>query len=257
MNHLPEDRAMYRLFLNFCYFGLFIGVWFAGRQNFRVNLKLTGTRVPIVCLLAWFSSSCGMPVCIDTSVKLFVFLFVSSCGVSLSAGSLIDTMTDLQSSANPSTNASANVTEDTCFSIQFRTKPCEEKQKNAIEHVTSYFTNRANTGVVHTAIKPGSNSQNDSGWCLNVFVRAVNSFNKNSARRAMRRTLSKAGRCGFEDGDFTIYVTACYPSQSRVLDQSDGQDPSVYESKNLTRETTFAAALASGTHSGIQDSGDQ
>jgi hypothetical protein len=99
-----------------------------------------------------------MPVCIDTSVKLFVFLFV--CGVSLSAGSLIDTMTDLQSSVNPSTNASTNVTADTCFSIQFGTKPCEEKQKKAIEKVASYFTHQANTAVVHAAVQPGSNSQN-------------------------------------------------------------------------------------------------
>ena len=102
-----------------------------------------------------------MPVCIDTSVKLFVFLFV--CGVSLSAGSLIDTMTDLQSSANPSTNASTNVTADTCFSIQFGTKPCEEQQKKAIEKVASYFTHQANTAVVHAAVQPGSNSQNGKG----------------------------------------------------------------------------------------------
>jgi len=57
--------------------------------------------------------SCGISVCIDTSVKLFVFLFV--CGVYLSAGSLIDTMSDLQSSAIRSTNASSNVTEDQFF----------------------------------------------------------------------------------------------------------------------------------------------
>ena len=195
-----------------------------------------------------------MPVCIDTSVKLFVFLFV--CGVSLSAGSLIDTMTDLQSSANPSTNASTNVTADTCFSIQFGTKPCEEKQKKAIEKVASYFTQRANTAVVHAAVQPWSKSQNASGWCLNVFVRAAESFKKSSARKTMRRRLLTAGCDGFEEGNFTIYVTTCDPSQSHVLDQSVGQDPSV-ESKNLPCETNFAAALASGTHSGIQDSGDQ
>jgi hypothetical protein len=86
--------------------------------------------------------SCGIPACIDTSVKLFVFLFV--CGVSLSAVSLslIDIMTDLQSSAIPSTNASTNVTEDKCFSIESVSKPCEEKQKKIIEKVSSYFTQR-------------------------------------------------------------------------------------------------------------------
>ena len=198
------------------------------------------------------SFSCGIPACIDTSVKLFVFLFV--CGVSLSAGSLIDTMTDLQSSAIPSTNASTNVTEDTCFSIKFGKKPCEEKQKKVIEKVASYFTHRANTAVFH-AVQPRSNSQNDSGWCLNVFVRAAESFNKDSARRAMRRLLN-AGREVLIEGDFTIYVTTCDPSQLHVLDQSVGQDPSI-ESKNLPCVTTFAAALASGTNSGIQDSGDQ
>jgi hypothetical protein len=86
-------------------------------------------------------------------------------------------MTDLQSSAIPSTNASTNVTEDTCFSIKSGTKPCEEKQKRAIEN---FFTHRANTAVFH-AVQPGSNSQNDSGWCLNVFVRAAESLNKDSA----------------------------------------------------------------------------
>jgi hypothetical protein len=189
-----------------------------------------------------------------SSVKLFVFLFV--CGVSPSAGSLIDTMNDLQSSdrsANPSTNASTNVTADTCFSIKFGTKPCEEKQKSAIEKVASYFTHRANTAVVH-AVQPGSNSQNDSGWCMNVFVRAAESFNKKSARTAIRRRLLTAG---LGEGDFTIYVTTCDPSQSRDLDQSVGQDPSVESSKNLLCVATFAAAMASGTNSGIQDSGDQ
>ena len=86
------------------------------------------------------SFSYGIPACIDTSVKLFVFLFV--CGVSLSAVSLIDIMTDLQSSAIPSTNASTNVTEDKCFWIEFVSKPCEEKQKKIIEKVSSYFTQR-------------------------------------------------------------------------------------------------------------------
>jgi hypothetical protein len=59
-----------------------------------------------------------------------------------------------------------------------------------------------------------------------------------------------------EEGDFSIYISTCDLSQSHVLDQSVGQDPSV-ESKNLPGVTTFAAALASGTNSGKQDSGDQ
>ena len=192
------------------------------------------------------SFSCGMPA---TSVKLFVFLFV--CGVSLSEGSLIDTMTDLQSSAIPSTTASTNVTEDTCFSIKFETKQCGEKQKMFTEKVASYFTKQANA-LVH-AVQPGSNSQN--GLCLNVFVRAAKSYKKDSARRAISRLL-KSQRDVSIQGEFTIYITACDPSQSHVLDQSVGQDPSD-KSKNLPCVTTFAAALASGTNSGIHDSGDQ
>jgi hypothetical protein len=191
------------------------------------------------------SFSCGIPACIATSVKLFVFLFV--CGVSLSAGSLIDTMTDLESSAIPSSNASTNVTEDKCFSIRFQTKPCEEKQKGIIERVSSNFKTRANINT--TAVQPESDSHNVSGWCLNVFVRAAESFKANTARKAMSRILK-------EEGDFSIYISTCDPSQSHVLDQSVGQDPSV-ESKNLPGVTTFAAALASGTNSGKQDSGDQ
>jgi hypothetical protein len=183
-----------------------------------------------------------------TSVKLFVFLFV--CGVSLSEGNLMDTMTDLQSSAIPST-ASTNVTADTCFSIKFATKQCEEKQKKLTEKVASYFTKQAN--ALGHAVQPGSNLQN--GSCLNVFVRAAESFNKESARKAMSRLLNSK-RDGLIQGEFTIYVTKCNPSQSHVLDQSVGQDPSD-KSKNLPFVTTFAATLASGTNSGIHDSGDQ
>ena len=195
------------------------------------------------------NGSCGIPAaCIATSVKLFVFLFV--CGVSLSAGSLIDTMTDLESSAIPSSNASTNVTQDNCFSIKFTTKPCEEKQKGIIERVATYFkTCKTRENINTTAVQPGSDSQNDSGWCLNVFVRAAESFKKETAKKAMYRIMK-------EEGDFSIYFSTCDPSQSHVLDQSVGQDPSV-ESKNLPGVTTFAAALASGTNSGKQDSGDQ
>ena len=205
------------------------------------------------------NGSCGIPACIATSVKLFVFLFV--CGVSLSAGSLIDTMslsagslidtmTELESSAIPSTNASTNVTEDQGFSIKFVTKPCEEKQKEIIERVASYFkTCKTRENINTTAVQPGSDSQNDSGWCLNVFVRAAESFKKETAKKAMYRIMKGEGDC-------SIYLSTCNSSQSHVLDQSVGQDPSV-ESKNLPGETTFAAALASGTNSGKQDSGDQ
>ena len=193
------------------------------------------------------SFSCGIPACIATSVKLFVFLFV--CGVSLSAGSLIDTMTDLESSSIPSTNASTNVTEDKCFSIKFVTKPCEEKQKGIIERVSSYFKSTGRANINTTAVQPGSDLHNVSGWCLNVFVRAAESFNKDTARKAMYRILK-------EEGDVSIYIITCKPSQSHVLDQSVGQGPSV-ESKSLPCVTTFAAALAPGTNSGIQDSGDQ
>ena len=194
------------------------------------------------------NGSCGIPACIATSVKLFVFLFV--CRVSLSAGSLIDTMTDLESSAIPSSNASTNVTQDNCFSIKFKTKPCEEKQKGIIERVASYFkTCKTRENINTTAVQPGSDSQNDSGWCLNVFVRAAESFKKETAKKAMYRIMKGEGDC-------SIYLSTCNSSQSHVLDQSVGQDPSV-ESKNLPGETTFAAALASGTNSGKQDSGDQ
>ncbi len=202
------------------------------------------------------SFSCGIPACIATSVKLFVFLFV--CGVSLSAGSLIDTMslsagslidtmTELESSAIPSTNASTNVTEDQGFSIKFVTKPCEEKQKEIIERVASYFKTRANIKTI--AVQPGLDSHNVSGWCLNVFVRAAESFKKDTAKKAMYRILK-------EEGNFSIYFLTIDPSQSHVLDQSVGQDPSV-ESKNIPCVTTFAAALASGTNSAALASGDQ
>lgn len=184
-------------------------------------------------------------------MKLFATVFLFVCGVSLSEGSLIDTMTDLQSSAIPSTTASTNVTEDTCFSIKFSTKQCGEKQKMFTEKVASYFTKQANA-LVH-AVQPGSNSQN--GLCLNVFVRAAKSYNKNSARRAISRLLNSQRDVSIQ-GESTIYITACDPSQSHVLDQSVGQDPSD-KSKNLPCVTTFAAALASGTNSSIHDSGDQ
>lgn len=190
--------------------------------------------------------SCGISVCIDTSVKLFVFLFV--CGVYLSAGSLIDTMSDLQSSAIRSTNASSNVTEDQFFYlIRFETKTCKAKQEEIIKMVSSYFKDRGNTA----AVQSGPDSQNNSSWCLNVFGCAATSYNKNSARRAMKRILE---RCAC--GNVSIFINPSGSSRSHVLNQSVGQDPSV-ESKNLPGVTTFAAALASGTNSGKQDSGDQ
>ncbi len=101
------------------------------------------------------------------------------------------------------------MTEDKCFSIKFVSKPCEEKQKKIIEKVSFYFTHGANTAAFH-AVQPGSNSQNDSSWCLNVCIRAVESFNKDTARKAMRRLLNA-------EGDFTIYVITCDPSQSPAL----------------------------------------
>jgi hypothetical protein len=76
-----------------------------------------------------------MPVCIDTSVKLFVFLFV--CGVSLSAGSLIDTMTDLQSSANPSTNASQQIPASRFNLEQSHVKSNRRKPSRRL-HLTSH-----------------------------------------------------------------------------------------------------------------------
>ena len=136
--------------------------------------------------------SCGISVCIDTSVKLFVFLFV--CGVYLSAGSLIDTMSDLQSSAIRSTNASSNVTEDQFFYlIHFETKPCKAKQEEIIEKVSSYFKDRGNTA----AVQSGPDSQNNSSWYLNVFVRAAKPFNRETPRRAMQRFLAR----GLESAD--------------------------------------------------------
>lgn len=189
-----------------------------------------------------------MPACIDTSVKLFVFLFVL-LGVSLSAGSLMDTMTDQQLSANPSTNASTYVTAATKFSIKFESKPCKEIQKSAIEAVTSYLA----TQLANFYVQPESKSQNESCWGLNVGFRAAPDHNrkKDSVSKGMRRRLEKIDALR---GKFSIHEEKCDPSQFRVLDQSVGPDP--IESKNLpcVSPTTFAA---SGTNSGIHESGDQ
>ena len=181
-----------------------------------------------------------MPACIDTSVKLFVFLFVL-LGVSLSAGSLMDTMTDQQLSANPSTNASTSPTQ---FSIKFESKPCEEKQTSAIEEIKSYLSTQTGDFFV----QPESKSQNESCWCLNVGFRAApgHGLKKDSVSKGLRRRLNKIEA---ECGQFSIYEEKCDPSQFRVLDQSVGPDP-----KNCVSPATFAA---SGTNSGIHDSGDQ
>jgi hypothetical protein len=115
--------------------------------------------------------------------------------------------------------------------------------------VSSYFKDRGNTA----AVQSGPDSQNNSSWCLNVFGCAATSYNKESARRAIKRFSER-----WECGNVSIFInpSARGSSRSHVLNQSVGQDPSV-ESKNLPGVTTFAAALASGTNSGIQDSGDQ
>ena len=185
-----------------------------------------------------------MPAYIDASVKLFVFLFV--CKVSLSAGSLMDTMTDQKSSANPSTNASTYVTSATKFSIKFESKPCDEKQKSAIKEITSYLSTQRGDKFV----QPESKSQNESSWRLNVIFRDApdHVLNKDSVSRGLRRRLNKIEA---ECGQFSIYEEKCDPSQFRVLDQSVGPDP--IESKNCVSPATFAA---SGTNSGIHEAGD-
>jgi len=242
---------MKRFFSNFFYFGLFKGlVRPVPSQPVRALFAVWDSDLSVFwvswCLRMNGCFSCGISVCIDTSVKLFVFLFV--CGVYLSAGSLIDTMSDLQSSAIRSTNASSNVTEDQFFYlIRFETKPCKAKQEEIIKMVSSYFKDRGNTA----AVQSGPDSQNNSSWCLNVFGCAATSYNKESARRAIKRFSER-----WECGNVSIFINPSGSSRSHVLNQSVGQDPSV-ESKNLPGVTTFAAALASGTNSGIQDSGDQ
>lgn len=186
-----------------------------------------------------------MPASIDVTVKLFFFLFV--CGVTLSCGSLIDTMTDLQSFANPSTNASTNATADTCFFIKFGTKPCEDEQKSVIEKVTTYFTRKA--PIINFVVQP-TNSQNGSSWCLTVYVRSEpDAFKKDTASKSIRRSLRNVS-----GGNFSIYTAVCDPSQSRILDQSVGQEASI-ESRNLPSMTP-ATLDSSGTNAGIKDSGD-
>ena len=183
-------------------------------------------------------------------MKLFVFLFVL-LGVSLSAGSLMDTMTDQKSSANPYTNASTYVTSATKFSIKFESKPCEEKQTSAIEEIRSYLSTQTGDFFV----QPESKSQNESCWCLNVGFRAApgHGLKKDSVSKGLRRRLNKLDdQC--RNLKFSIYEEKCDPSQFRFLDQSVGPDPN--ESKNLPCVSP-APFAASDTNSGIRESGDQ
>ena len=161
-------------------------------------------------------------------------------------------MNDSQSSANPSTNASSNATTDTFFSIKFNTKPCEGKQKSAIDEVTRYFRARPWRFVVQHE----SNSQN--GWSLNVFVRPSlqdGSFKRDSVAKTMSSVL--VNHAHILKVDFKVCKALCAPSQSLILDQSVCGDPRVETRNQLEPCVTPATPAASGTNSGIQNSGDQ
>ena len=157
-------------------------------------------------------------------------------------------MTDRKSPANPLPNASKNATADTFFSIKFGAKPSEEQQNLAIAAVKTYQSARQ----WHFVVQHESNSQNE--WCINVFVRPDEhgAFKRDSIAKSYGNLMMS--RAKFSKENFRVFKKDCDPSQSRVLDQNVCYDQCV-ESIKLNSCISPATTSASGTNSGIQNSG--